>query len=243
MLNRKNMNKCGQILQSALVVALVSLPGWAQAGDNSATTREGSVCLMAVTPPSPGQKSLANPAGGNLIKQYAVKIDSLPSVLGLPDKGVPLPPLSLGMSHVARIFGDGKQVESFRFRFEDFSTNELCLVFDDFYVNWKLENCEDAGTWGACRPRHRLPWVEVKSCVVVGKRVVPARRQNIIEYYLDYQIQYMAEGQEYKKYVGSGLPPTPQEPSSQSLKSLPRDCRYGIRYHPGMPDKAEVSVR
>jgi hypothetical protein len=30
----------------------------------------------------------------------------------------------------------GKQLESFRFRFEDYSTNELCLVFDELYVTW-----------------------------------------------------------------------------------------------------------
>ena len=64
-----------------------------------------------------------------------------------------------------------------------------------------------------------------------------------VEYYLDYQIRYMADGQEYKKYAGSGLPPSAQEPSGDSLKLLPKDCRYAIRYHPGMPDKAEVSPR
>jgi len=232
-----------ELLRWVTLSALVSVSAWAQANSNSATPGEGSVCLMAVTPPGTGEKSLANPAGGNLIKQYTVRIDSLPSVLGLPDKGVPLPPLPLGMSHVVRVFGDGKQVESFRFRFEDFSTDELCLVFDDFYVTWKLENCEDAGTWGTCRSRHRLPWVQAKSCEVVGKRIVTVRRERAVEYYLDYQIRYMAEGREFTKYVGSGLVPSSQEPSSESLKLLPKDCRYAIRYHPGLPHKAEVSPR
>jgi len=198
---------------------------------------------MAVTPPSPGQKSLANPAGGNLVKRYALKIDALPEILGLPDKGVPVPPLSLGVRHVVRIFGDGKQVESLRFRFEDFATNELCLSFDEFYVTWRLMNCEDAGTWGACRPPHRLPWVEVKSCEVVAERIVPVRRETAIEYYLDYQVRYLAEGREFEKYVESRLPPSTQEPSFESLKVLPKDCRYAIRYHPGMPEKAELSPR
>lgn len=235
-----------QLLRFAIISALAQVRAYPQADPNATAAPQGSLCVMAVTPPNSGEKSLANPAGGNLVKQYAIKIDELPAVLGLPGQGVPVPPLLLGESHIVRVFGDGKQVESFRFRFEDYSTNELCLVFDEFYVTWKLLNCEDAGTWGACRPRHRLPWVEVKSCEVAGKRIVPARRDprtGAVEYYTDYQIRYVVEGREFVKYSGSGLPSSMQKPSAESLKTLPRDCRYTIRYHPGMPEKAEVSPR
>jgi hypothetical protein len=75
--------------------------------------------------------------------------------------------------------------------------------------------------------RNRLPLVEVKSCEVVGKRIVPVRRESAVAYYLDYQIRYTAEGREFEKYTGSGLPPSAQEPSRESLKSLPKDCRTG----------------
>jgi hypothetical protein len=197
---------------------------------------------MAVTPPAPGVKSLFNSAGGNLIKHYSIKVDALLPILGLPDRGVPLPPLPLGDRHVVRIFGDGKQVASFRFSFEEFSTNELCLEFDDFYETWRLLNCEDAGKWGVCRPRHRLPWVEAKSCQVVAKRTVPFRdpQTSAVAYYTDYQIRYVAEGREIFRYSSSGLPPSMQKPSAESL---PTDCRYLIRYHPGMPEKAELTLR
>jgi hypothetical protein len=235
-----------QLLQLAIIGALAQVRAYPQADANATAATQGSLCVMAVTPPNSGEKSLANPAGGNLVKQYAVKVDKSPPIPGLPGQGVPVPPLLLGESHVVRVFGDGKQVESFRFRFEDYSTNELCLVFDEFYATWKLLNCEDAGTWGACRPPHRLPWVDVKSCEVVDKRIVPVRRDpqtSAVEYYVDYQIRYVAEGRVFVKYSGSGLPPSMQQPSAESLKAVPRDCRYSIRYHPGMPEKAEVSPR
>jgi len=237
--------RTGRLLQWAIVSMLVEAPGQTQE-DAKLPAPEPSVCLMAVVPPNAGEKSLANPAGGNLIKQYAVQIDNFPQVLGLPDKGVAFPRLSLGETHLVRVFGDGKQVASFRFQFEDFSTNDLCLAFEPFYVTWRLRNCEDAGSWGACHQPRRLLWVEVKSCEVIGKRIVPVRRDpqiSGVEYYTDYQIRYFAEGREVVKYISSGLPPDTQRPSSESLKVLPSDCRYTIRYHPGMPEKGEVIPR
>jgi hypothetical protein len=235
------------LMQLAIIAVLAQTIANAQPGETTTATAQGSVCIAAVAPPTPGEKSLANPAGGNLVKVYSVKIDDLQPVRTLSDRGVAAPPLSLSDKHVVRIFGDGKQVESFRFSFGDYSTNELCLLFDELYLTWSLRNCEDAGAGaGRCRPRHRLPWVEVKSCAVVGTRGVPVRLgppDMAVQYYTDYQIRYVAEGREFVKYAGSGLPPSLQEPSAGFLRALPKDCRYTIRYHPGMPDKAEVSPR
>lgn len=246
-MNMERQTSSGTLLQLAIIRVLAQAIANAQPGATTTATAQGSVCIAAVAPPTPGEKTLANPAGGNLIKVYSVKIDDLQPIRALSDQGVAVPPLSLSDRHVVRIFGDGKQVESFRFSFGDYSTNELCLLFDEFYLTWSLRNCEDAGPGaGRCRPRRRLPWVEVKSCAVVGTRVVPVRHGPIditVQYYMDYQIRYVAEGREFVKYAGSGLPPDVQEPSAGSLRSLPKDCRYTIRYHPGMPDKAEVIPR
>lgn len=213
---------------------------WAQSETNTeATVAQGSMCIEPVTPPAAGMKSLANPAGGNTVKVYTIKLDDLPPLRGLPDRAVEVPPLLVAEKHAVRIFGDGKQVASFYFRFDTYTTNDLCLVFDEFYETWSLLDCENPRAWRPCRPRNKLPWVEVKSCEVVGTRVVPVNGQ----YYTDYQIKYFAEGRQLVRYVSSGLPPYGEEPFSKPPRALPKECSYRIRYHPGTPDKAEVSLR
>ncbi len=232
----------GTWLRVALSV-LAPATSHAQSDARATEPPQGSLCIVAVSPAAPGDNGLKN--GGNRIKRYTIKIDDSAPIRVLPDKGVAAPPLSLGDRHVVRVFGDGKQVVSFRFSFGDYSTNELCLGFNDFYETWSVRDCEDAGTWGTCGPRHRLPWVEVKSCEVVGKHLVPMRpdpQVNSVEYYTDYKIRYVAEGREFFKYTGSGLPPDVDK-SSADVRALPKACRYTIRYHPGMPDKAVISLQ
>ena len=200
---------------------------------------QGSVCITAVLPPTPGEKSLANPAGGNLVKVYSIKIDDLEPIRGLPDRPVEAPLLSLADKHIVRIFGDGKQTASFYFRFGTFATNEVCLLFDELYVTWNLVDCEEPIVARArAILRRRLPWVETP-CRVVGMRAVPANGQ----FYIEYQVKYSAEGREFFRFVESGLAPTGAEPSPKALQSVPRECRYKFRYHPGMPEKAVLAYR
>jgi hypothetical protein len=187
----------------------------------------------------PGEKTGVGDFGAHQVKVYTIRFDDLTPLRALPDRGVEVPPLLLANKHAVKVLGDGKQVASFYFRFSEFRTNEVCLVHDNFYEMWSLLDCENARAWHTCGPPHKLPWVEVASCEVIGTRVVPANGQ----YYTEYQIRYAAEGREFSKYESSGLPPSAQRPSEASLKTLPKDCRYRIRYHPGMPDKAEVSLR
>src|SRR5437879_5577301 len=53
----------------------------------------GSVCVAAVEPPNEREKSLANPAGGNRVQHYSIRIDDLPLVQTARDKGFRSPPL------------------------------------------------------------------------------------------------------------------------------------------------------
>jgi hypothetical protein len=195
---------------------------------------EGSVCIAAVPPPD--AKSLEmHPGSAKTV--YTIKFDELSPIRTRWDQAVAAPPLSLALKHTVQIFGDGKRVASFYFRFGEFATNSLCLAFDDFYEQWHLLDCERARAWRLCQASYKLSWVEVKTCQVVAARVVPTNHQ----YYTDYQIKYVAEGREFLRYMGSGLPPVAQTPSTKA--ALPAECRYNIRYHPGMPEKAEVSWR
>ncbi len=183
-------------------------------------------------------KSLANPAGGNQVKVYAVRIDERAPIRGLPDRPVEAPLLSLADKHVIRIFGDGKQTASFAFRFDSFATNEVCLQFDELYVAWYLVDCEEPRVGRACHPPRKLPWAETR-CEVVGTRVVPENGQFRVEY----RVKYLAEGQEFFRFIDSGFGPVPTKPAPQSLQSIPKECRYKFRYHPGMPEKAVLAYR
>jgi len=208
----------------------------AQTETNTASAvPQGSECIAAIPPPD--AKSLEiHPGSANRV--YEIKFDDLPALRALPDRAVEVSPLALAEKHVVRIISDGKQLASFTFRFEEFATNEVCLVFDDFHEAWSLIDCENARGLRTCHPPYKLPWVEVKSCQVVGTRVVPANGQ----FYTDYRIKYLAEGKEFVKYVSSGLEPEAKAPSGKSSRALPTECHYDIRFHPGMADKARVSL-
>lgn len=110
----------------------------------------GSVCVAAVEPPNAREKSLANPAGANRIQHYSIRIDDLPLVHTLPDKGFRTAPLEYSKKHLVRIFGDGKQVGSFYFKFAAFESNDLCLFFNSLYETWQLRDMKGTGKWCAC---------------------------------------------------------------------------------------------
>jgi hypothetical protein len=93
----------------------------------------GSVCVAPVEKPTAGSKGLGNPSGGNQVQAYAVQIDSRSPVGTTAEHGVPINGLSLAGRHLIRISGDGKSVASFRFRFGDYGSNDLCLWFKPLY--------------------------------------------------------------------------------------------------------------
>jgi hypothetical protein len=108
------------------------------------------MCIAAPDRPTTGEKSLANPAGGNPISTYAIQVDKMPSVVLSKERAVRIS-LSTGRKHLVKIIGDGKVVQSFWFTFNRFRSNELCLWFNSLYETWSLWEAKEAGTKCKCK--------------------------------------------------------------------------------------------
>jgi hypothetical protein len=128
---------------ASLLSPLAPNPAWSQEA-------VGQVCVAPALPPAPGPKSLANPAGENRIKQYAVQIDSLPPVTVDPKAAKVILNIPSKEVHWVRIKGDGKLVESFKFKFSDFPSKRLCLFFNELYETWNLWDAKQARSICKC---------------------------------------------------------------------------------------------
>ena len=133
-----------------LLIGLSPSTMLAQARPSGANTPSGSMCIASVTPPNSEQKSLSNPAGGNPISSYSVQIDKRKPVITSNDKSISISGLAVGRRHLVKIFGDGRPIESFGFRFSGFSTTKLCLWFNTLYETWQLWDARDGGAKCRC---------------------------------------------------------------------------------------------
>ena len=122
------------------------------AADASAK-RVGAVCIGTVEPPTSGAKSLGDPAGGNRVKHYSIRVDQRAEVPTSDKRAVGPVILTLKEKHLIRVTGDGKRTASFWFEFESYRTNELCLSFDPLYVTWGLQDLKAVGKWCRCSPQ------------------------------------------------------------------------------------------
>ena len=133
----------------AAIAALTSIFG----GTQPATV--GSVCLPSVAEPTSGDKSLSNYTADIPTPDYSVQFNDgsriqlrhSPRASG---PGVLVTGLPLEQQHTVRIRLAGKQIESFRFRFEEMETPRLCIVLKEFYMTWNLWRADE---WpkGPCR--------------------------------------------------------------------------------------------
>ena len=108
----------------------------------------GSVCVITV-PEKPTQ--VFGPPGFPCDgEKLSVKFDGQPPI-AWPIKGnVKIDNLDVTTAHRVVIFCDGKPQQSFRFRFADFKTRNLCLFIDSFYKTAQL--WESKGTpWCKCQ--------------------------------------------------------------------------------------------
>jgi hypothetical protein len=111
----------------------------------------GTVCVTPVPKPTAGGKSLSNPSDGNKVRSYSVQIGNKPIVTPEAGKSVAVDRLSLGQQHLVKIMGDGRPVTSFRFRFETYKSERLCLVFSPLYETWSMRAAASGGPGCTCR--------------------------------------------------------------------------------------------
>jgi hypothetical protein len=98
----------------------------------------GSICIAPPDKPTSGEKSLANPAGGNSISTYSIQVDKMSPVAASNDSPVRISSIATGRKHLVRIMGDGKVIQSFWLNFSRFKTKDLCLFFNSLYETWSL---------------------------------------------------------------------------------------------------------
>jgi len=122
-----------------------------------ASDATGSVCVAPAPRPAPGDKSLANPAGGNRVRSFVIGIDRTSPVAVSHRDPVEIANLPLTGRHFVRIDGDGKPFASFRFRFGDYGSPRLCLLFKPLYETWLLTEAENGGSFCRCRAASLRP--------------------------------------------------------------------------------------
>ena len=115
------------------------------------SSKTGSVCLAPFVSPNNGEKTLANPSGGNRVQNYQVQIDKKAKVTVSNSDMIKISGLASNKKHLVKIIGDEKVVESFQFGFNDFSSKNLCLWFNSLYETWSLWNAKDKGKSCNCK--------------------------------------------------------------------------------------------
>src|SRR5438552_12120477 len=77
----------------------------------------GAICIAPPDRPTSGEKSLANPAGGNPISTYSIQVDKMSPVVASNDRSIRISSIATSRKHLVKIIGDGKVVQSFWFNF------------------------------------------------------------------------------------------------------------------------------
>ena len=138
----------------AIILLIYAIPIQAsnrRASINQSGSTTGTICIAPPAKPTSGEKSLYNSTGGNEVQVYSFKIDNNAVIKASNEKAVKITGLSLGQKHFVRILGDGKQVASFRFKFEQYNSSELCLWFNALYETWSLWEAKAGGKKCQCK--------------------------------------------------------------------------------------------
>ena len=111
----------------------------------------GSLCIAPIEAPRGGEKSLANPSGGNAVRAYSVQIDGRSSIAVAADHGTLVEALDLDKSHTVVIYADGVRKETLRLRFGEHRAQ--CLWFNALYETWSLTPRAGMGKFCPCEPQ------------------------------------------------------------------------------------------
>lgn len=136
------------ICNAIVITAVLLMAAVVAMGQNADPT--GMVCISPVPKSNSDPVSLGNPAGGNRSFDYTIQIGSK-KVAASTEKTGRFEDLPLNKTHVVKIYRDGKQVSSFRFRFEKKGSNQLCLWYKALYEAWSLWPLKDSKGKCSCK--------------------------------------------------------------------------------------------
>jgi hypothetical protein len=115
------------------------------------TSAEDEMASVCVAPaPAKPLPYFAPPGSPCDSAKLSLKIDALKPVVWPIKESVKIVALHATETHRVVIFCDGKPQKSFRFRFSDFKTRELCLFINGLYKTAQLWESKSA-PWCKCK--------------------------------------------------------------------------------------------
>jgi hypothetical protein len=123
-------------LRTLFVVQILATAGHAEQSRVGQVKGGGSLCIAPIEAPRGGEKSLANPSGGNAVRAYSVQIDGRLSIPVPAGRGTLVEALDLDKSHAIVIYADGIRKETIRLSFGEHRAQ--CLWFKALYKTWSL---------------------------------------------------------------------------------------------------------
>ena len=101
----------------------------AQGHLDSVPQEKGLFCIAAIPKLTSGEKSLANPTGGDQVFGFSVQVDELPLRHISYERSFLIDALDRNGPHWVKIFRGSSLAESFEFTFANRGSNKLCLWF------------------------------------------------------------------------------------------------------------------
>jgi len=113
----------------------------------SAESGVGAVCVAPVP-----EKPMNFSAPGLYCDsaKLSVKIDAQPQLDWPTKESLKIDTLDVSVAHRVVVFCGGKPQQSFKFRFPEYKTRELCLFINDMYKTVQLWKSEDT-PWCKCK--------------------------------------------------------------------------------------------
>lgn len=143
------------------IVLLVVIAGWSAAqadrpqdSDPAFQQASGQICVAPYPEPICGVDGCLTgyPEFSCTTDNVSLKIDSRKPV-PWPKKGcMKVDGLATNVSHrVTLLCENGKPQQSFKFRFSQFKTNNVCLWVNDLYRSLQLWGLDEEGPWCKCK--------------------------------------------------------------------------------------------
>jgi hypothetical protein len=92
-------------------------------------TKRGTICVMAISPKRPQRFS---PGQNYNPETLSIRFDGREAVLWSQTDSMKFEDLDTAIHHLVVLTSDGKRIQSFWFRFSEYSSDALCLAFDGY---------------------------------------------------------------------------------------------------------------